>query len=186
MTVLNRKLCVAPMMDWTDRHCRVFHRLLAPGALLYTEMVTTGALLHGDRERHLAFNPQERPLALQLGGCDPADLAACASMAQDWGYDEVNLNVGCPSDRVQKGRFGACLMLEPALVRDGVAALAGRGPPAAAGAGADVGRPVGVRVPGEAPARQQQRLHAGQPDETTRRRRCRTSSPRCRRRGRRH
>ena len=123
MTVLNRKLCVAPMMDWTDRHCRVFHRLLAPGALLYTEMVTTGALLHGDRERHLAFNPQERPLALQLGGCDPADLAACASMAQDRGYDEVNLNVGCPSDRVQKGRFGACLMLEPALVRDGVAAM---------------------------------------------------------------
>jgi tRNA-dihydrouridine synthase A len=120
---IDRKLCVAPMLDWTDRHCRYFHRLLAPDALLYTEMVTTGALIHGDRERHLAFNPEEHPLALQLGGCDPADLAACAKLAQAAGYDEVNLNVGCPSDRVQKGRFGACLMMEPALVRDGVAAM---------------------------------------------------------------
>lgn len=111
------------MLDWTDRHCRFFHRLLAPDALLYTEMVTTGALIHGDRERHLVYNEEEHPVALQLGGSDPADLARCAEMAQEYGYDEVNLNVGCPSDRVQKGRFGACLMLEPELVRDGVAAM---------------------------------------------------------------
>ena len=111
------------MLDWTDRHCRYFHRLLAPDAVLYTEMVTTGALIHGDRERHLAFNPEEHPLALQLGGSEPADLARCAKMAEAAGYDEVNLNVGCPSDRVQKGKFGACLMLEPALVRDGIAAM---------------------------------------------------------------
>jgi len=123
MAGIDRKLCVAPMMDWTDRHCRYFHRLLAPDALLYTEMVTTGALIHGDVERHLAYNPEEHPLALQLGGCEPDELAACARVAQARGYDEVNLNVGCPSDRVQRGRFGACLMLEPALVRDGVAAM---------------------------------------------------------------
>ena len=123
MTVTDRKLCVAPMLDWTDRHCRYFHRLLAPDALLYTEMVTTGALIHGDRARHLAYNPEEHPLALQLGGSEPADLAACAKMAESAAYDEVNLNVGCPSDRVQKGRFGACLMREGALVRDCVAAM---------------------------------------------------------------
>jgi tRNA-dihydrouridine synthase A len=111
------------MMDWTDRHCRYFHRLLAPSALLYTEMVTTGALLHGDHERFLAYNPEEHPLALQLGGSDPGELAQCARMAAQWGYDEVNLNVGCPSDRVQKGRFGACLMKEPALVRECLAAM---------------------------------------------------------------
>jgi tRNA-dihydrouridine synthase A len=111
------------MMDWTDRHCRWFHRVLAPSARLYTEMVTTGAILHGDRGQLLGYSIEEHPLALQLGGSDPAELAACARVAQDWGYDEVNLNVGCPSDRVQKGRFGACLMLEPALVRDGVAAM---------------------------------------------------------------
>ena len=119
----DRRLCVAPMMDWTDRHCRYFHRVLAPSALLYTEMVTTGALIHGDRERHLAYNEEEHPLALQLGGSEPADLAACAKMAEEAGYDEVNLNVGCPSDRVQRGRFGACLMLEPKLVRDCIAAM---------------------------------------------------------------
>lgn len=120
---LDRKLCVAPMMDWTDRHCRYFHRLLAPSALLYTEMLTTGAVLHGNRERLLAFDAAEHPLALQLGGSEPADLARCAHIAQQRGYDEVNLNVGCPSDRVQRGRFGACLMLEPALVGDCVAAM---------------------------------------------------------------
>ena len=111
------------MMDWTDRHCRYFHRILAPSALLYTEMVTTGAVLHGDRDRLLVFSEQEHPLALQLGGSDPAELAECARIAQTGGFDEVNLNVGCPSDRVQRGRFGACLMLEPALVRDCVAAM---------------------------------------------------------------
>ncbi|RJF84344.1 tRNA dihydrouridine(20/20a) synthase DusA [Azospirillum cavernae] len=109
-------LSVAPMMDWTDRHCRSFHRLLSRNTLLYTEMVTTGAVLHGDRERLLGFDAAEHPVALQLGGSDPADLAACARIAEDWGYDEVNLNVGCPSDRVQSGRFGACLMAEPDLV----------------------------------------------------------------------
>jgi len=117
------RLCVAPMMDWTDRHCRYFHRLLAPSALLYTEMVTTGAILHGDREKLLGFNRQEHPLALQLGGSDPEDLAECVKIAAKRGYDEVNLNVGCPSDRVQRGRFGACLMLEPELVRDCVTAM---------------------------------------------------------------
>ncbi len=114
---------MAPMMDWTDRHCRSFHRLLAPSALLYTEMVTSGAVLHGDRDRLLGFNENERPLALQLGGSTPGDLARCARIAEERGYDEVNLNVGCPSDRVQKGRFGACLMLEPPLVRDCLAAM---------------------------------------------------------------
>ena len=119
----NRHLSVAPMMDWTDRHCRYFHRLLTASAVLYTEMVTTGAVLHGDCERLLAFHETEHPLALQLGGSDPAELAACARMAAARGYDEINLNVGCPSDRVQKGRFGACLMREPELVRDGVRAM---------------------------------------------------------------
>jgi len=116
-------LCVAPMMDWTDRHCRYFHRLLAPHARLYTEMVTTGAIVHGDRARHLDFDAAEHPLALQLGGHEPAELAQCARIGADWGYDEINLNVGCPSDRVQSGRFGACLMREPALVADCVAAM---------------------------------------------------------------
>jgi len=111
------------MMDWTDRHCRYFHRLLAPHARLYTEMVTTGAVLHGDRERLLGYNALEHPLALQLGGHEPGDLARCARIGADLGYDEINLNVGCPSDRVQSGRFGACLMREPALVADGVAAM---------------------------------------------------------------
>ncbi|NND56207.1 MAG: tRNA dihydrouridine(20/20a) synthase DusA [Xanthomonadales bacterium] len=120
---IDRRLNVAPMMDWTDRHCRYFHRLLAPSALLYTEMVTTGAILHGDLQRLIGFNPEEHPLALQLGGSEPSDLAESARIAQRYGYDEVNLNVGCPSDRVQRGRFGACLMLEPALVGDCLAAM---------------------------------------------------------------
>ena len=111
------------MMDWTDRHCRYFHRLLAPSALLYTEMVTTGAIIHGDTDRFLAYNPEEHPVALQLGGSEPADLAACARIAEQRGYDEINLNVGCPSDRVQRGSFGACLMLEPDLVRDCLSAM---------------------------------------------------------------
>lgn len=118
------RLSIAPMMDWTDTHCRFFHRLLTRKALLYTEMVTTGALLHGDVPRHLRFNVEEHPLALQLGGSEPADLAACARLAQQWGYDEVNLNCGCPSERVQRGAFGACLMAEPALVADCVKAMA--------------------------------------------------------------
>ncbi len=111
------------MMDWTDRHCRYFHRLLAPSALLYTEMVTTGAIIHGDADRYLTYNDEEHPLALQLGGSDPDDLAKCARLAEQHGYDEINLNVGCPSDRVQRGRFGACLMLEPELVRDCMSAM---------------------------------------------------------------
>jgi len=119
----SHKICVAPMLDWTDRHCRYFHRLLTRHALLYTEMVTTGALIHGDRARHLDFNAAELPLALQLGGSEPADLAQCARWAQEWGYSEVNLNCGCPSERVQRGAFGACLMREPALVADGVKAM---------------------------------------------------------------
>ena len=113
------------MMEWTDRHCRFFHRLLTRRALLYTEMITTGAVLHGDRARLLAFDRAEHPVALQLGGSDPRQLAQCARIAADLGYDEVNLNVGCPSDRVQEGRFGACLMAEPALVGDCVAAMTG-------------------------------------------------------------
>ena len=121
--IQDRRISVAPMMDWTDRHCRYFHRLLAPQALLYTEMVTSGAVLHGDRDHLLAFNPEEHPLALQLGGSDPEELARCTRIAQARGFDEVNLNVGCPSDRVQRGRFGACLMLEPLLVRDCIAAM---------------------------------------------------------------
>jgi tRNA-dihydrouridine synthase A len=111
------------MMEWTDRHCRFFHRLLTRRALIYTEMITTGAVLHGDRTRLMAFAPAEHPVALQLGGCDPQALARCARIAEDFGYDEVNLNVGCPSERVQEGRFGACLMAEPALVGDCVAAM---------------------------------------------------------------
>ncbi len=111
------------MMDWTDRHCRFFHRLITRRTRLYTEMVTTGALLHGDVPRHLDFDPSQHPLALQLGGSEPDALAACAKLAQRWGYDEVNLNCGCPSERVQRGAFGACLMAEATLVRDGVAAM---------------------------------------------------------------
>ena len=118
-----RTLSVAPMLDWTDRHCRYFHRLLAPNAMLYTEMVTTGAIIHGDADRHLAFNPEEHPLALQLGGSEPADLAHCARIAQERGYDEINLNLGCPSERVQRGSFGAGLMLEPDLVADCIGAM---------------------------------------------------------------
>jgi len=116
-------ISVAPMMDWTDRHCRYFHRLISPHVRLYTEMVTTGALLHGDAERFLRFDESEHPVALQLGGSDPADMAECSKMAQEYGYDEVNINVGCPSDRVQNGRFGACLMAEPDLVARCVAAM---------------------------------------------------------------
>ncbi|MBL8318785.1 MAG: tRNA dihydrouridine(20/20a) synthase DusA [Burkholderiaceae bacterium] len=119
------RLCVAPMMDWTDRHCRAFHRLITRRTRLYTEMVTTGALLHGDVSRHLDFDPSEHPLALQLGGSEPEELARCARLAERWGYDEVNLNCGCPSERVQRGAFGACLMAEPALVRDCVHAMRG-------------------------------------------------------------
>ena len=121
-------LSVAPMMDWTDRHCRVFHRLLAPHARLYTEMVHAQAVIHGDRERLLGFDPVEHPVALQLGGSDPAHLAEATRIGADWGYDEVNLNVGCPSDRVQAGRFGACLMKEPALVAECMAAMIAAAP----------------------------------------------------------
>src|SRR5215468_7796409 len=117
------RFCIAPMMEWTDRQCRFFHRLLTRRALLYTEMLTTGALLHGDRARLLRYDPAEHPLALQVGGADLRALAACARVAADLGYDEINLNVGCPSDRVQEGRFGACLMAEPALVGECVAAM---------------------------------------------------------------
>jgi tRNA-dihydrouridine synthase A len=117
------RLSVAPMMDWTDRHCRYFHRLITRDTLLYTEMVTTGALLHGNQPRHLDFSDEEHPVALQLGGSEPDALAACAKLAQQWGYDEVNLNCGCPSERVQRGAFGACLMHEAELVRDSVAAM---------------------------------------------------------------
>jgi tRNA-dihydrouridine synthase A len=117
------RFSVAPMMEWTDRHCRFFHRLLTRRARLYTEMLTSAAVIHGDRARLLGFSPEERPLALQLGGADPRELAEAARIAADFGYDEINLNVGCPSDRVQNGRFGACLMREPDLVGDCVAAL---------------------------------------------------------------
>lgn len=123
MKELNRKFTVAPMLDWTDRHCRYFHRLLTKYAILYTEMVTTGALLNGDIDRHLRFDVAEHPVALQLGGSDPHDLATCARMAADYGYDEVNINVGCPSERVQKGAFGACLMAEPELIGECVNAM---------------------------------------------------------------
>src|SRR6201996_438956 len=117
------RFSVAPMMDWTDRYCRVFHRLMTRRALLYTEMVTTGAVIHGDRGRLLGFEAREHPVALQIGGSDPDDLATAARIGEDFGYDEINLNVGCPSDRVKDGRFGACLMAEPALVAEGVAAM---------------------------------------------------------------
>ena len=117
------RFSVAPMMEWTDRHCRFFHRLLTRRALLYTEMITTGAVLRGDRARLLGFDPAEHPVALQLGGAEPRELAQCARIAEDFGFDEVNLNVGCPSDRVQEGRFGACLMAEPQLVGECVAAM---------------------------------------------------------------
>jgi tRNA-dihydrouridine synthase A len=116
INISSYRFSVAPMMDWTDRHCRVFHRLMTRRARLYTEMLTTGAILHGDRRRLLGFDASEHPVALQLGGSDPRDLAAAAKIGEDFGYDEINLNVGCPSDRVKDGRFGACLMAEPALV----------------------------------------------------------------------
>ncbi|MEP6390568.1 MAG: tRNA dihydrouridine(20/20a) synthase DusA [Halioglobus sp.] len=120
---MDRRFTIAPMMDWSDRHCRYFWRLLTGKALLYTEMVTTGALIHGDRERFLEFNAEEHPVALQLGGSDANELAQCARWAQEWGYDEVNLNCGCPSDRVQSGMFGACLMAQPELVAEGINAM---------------------------------------------------------------
>ncbi|WP_262836731.1 tRNA dihydrouridine(20/20a) synthase DusA [Undibacterium sp. Jales W-56] len=123
MSYKSRRISVAPMMDWTDRHCRQFHRQITRHSWLYTEMVTTGALLHGDVPRHLQFNEEEHPLALQLGGSEPADLAQSARLGQQWGYDEINLNCGCPSERVQKGAFGACLMSEPTLVADCVKAM---------------------------------------------------------------
>jgi len=119
----SRRLSVAPMMDWTDRHCRVFHRQITRHTWLYTEMVNTGALVYGDAERHLRFDDIEHPIALQLGGSDPLDLAKSAKLGEQWGYDEVNLNCGCPSERVQKGSFGACLMNEPQLVADCVKAM---------------------------------------------------------------
>jgi tRNA-dihydrouridine synthase A len=115
---LNRRFCVAPMMDWTDRHCRYFHRLISRHAVLYTEMVTTGALLHAQPERFLRFSQAEHPVALQLGGSVPSELTTCTRMAEEWGYDEVNLNVGCPSDRVQNNMIGACLMAHPELVAE--------------------------------------------------------------------
>lgn len=117
------RFCIAPMMEWTDRHCRYFHRLLTRRALLYTEMITADAVLHGDRQRLLAFSEAEQPVALQLGGCDPEKLARAAAIGAEFGYREINLNVGCPSDRVQEGRFGACLMLEPELVAACVARM---------------------------------------------------------------
>ena len=117
------RFCVAPMMDWTDRHCRYFHRRLSKHARLYTEMITAPALEHGDVPRHLDFDPEEAPVALQLGGSDPAGLAHAARLGERWGYDEVNLNCGCPSERVQTGSFGACLMAEPALVAECVRAM---------------------------------------------------------------
>ena len=123
MTLSPRRFSVAPMMEWTDRHCRYFLRLLSKHTLLYTEMITTGALLKGDAPRFLRFDPFEHPVAIQLGGSEPTEMARAARMAEDAGYDEVNMNVGCPSDRVQSGRFGACLMAEPQLVADCVAAM---------------------------------------------------------------
>lgn len=123
MSRIDRTLSVAPMMDWTDRHCRYLHRLLSKHALLYTEMVTAPAVIHGDQQRLLGFDATEHPVALQLGGSDPAQLEAATKVGCDFGYDEVNLNVGCPSDRVQSGKFGACLMREPELVADCVQAM---------------------------------------------------------------
>jgi len=120
---IDHTFAVAPMMDWTDRHFRYLMRLISRRAVLYTEMATTGAIIHGPRKRLLAFDPVEHPVVLQLGGSEPDELAQCARIGADWGYDEINLNIGCPSDRVQRGRFGACLMAEPELVRDCVAAM---------------------------------------------------------------
>ena len=127
-SAIDRRLSIAPMLDWTDRYCRYFLRQISRHVVLYTEMVTTGALLHRDPARFLDHHPDEHPLALQLGGSEPDDLARCARLAEQWGYDEVNLNVGCPSDRVQSGRFGACLMAEPKLVADCVAAMSAASP----------------------------------------------------------
>ena len=121
--MLQTRFSIAPMMDWTDRHCRFFHRLMTRRARLYTEMLTTGAIIHGDRARLLGFDVSEHPVALQLGGSSPDDLATAARIGEEFGYDEINLNVGCPSDRVKDGRFGACLMAEPGLVARGVAAM---------------------------------------------------------------
>src|ERR1700753_1966070 len=137
MTENNNRFSVAPMMDWTDRHCRMFHRLMTRRGRLYTEMLTTGAILHGDRQRLLAFDASEHPVALQLGGSEPTALAQAARIAEDFGYDEINLNVGCPSDRVQSGRFGACLMKEPALVAECMSAI---------GAAVDVPATVKCRI----------------------------------------
>jgi tRNA-dihydrouridine synthase A len=123
MTGINRRFCIAPMMDWTDRHCRYLLRLIFTQGLLYTEMVTAAAVKHGNRDRLLSFNEFERPLALQLGGADPSDMAFAAEQGQAYGYDEININAGCPSDRVQSGRFGACLMMAPATVAAAVAAM---------------------------------------------------------------
>lgn len=124
MNDFSRRFTLAPMMDWSDRHCRYLWRLISKHSVLYTEMVTTGALLYGNQhERHLGFSEQEHPIALQLGGCSPVDLAACSKLAEDWGYDEVNLNCGCPSDRVQEGKIGAILMAEPVLVADCIKAM---------------------------------------------------------------
>jgi tRNA-dihydrouridine synthase A len=123
MATLDHRLCTAPMMDWSDRHCRYFFRQLSSHAVVYTEMVTTGALIHGDVERHLHFDAAEHPVALQLGGSDPVELAHCAQLGEQYGYDEINLNCGCPSERVQRGAFGACLMAEPQLVADCIRAM---------------------------------------------------------------
>ncbi len=123
LSKINRRFCVAPMLDWTDHHERRFLRILSKHTMLYTEMVTTGALIHGDAKRYLKFNKEEHPVALQLGGSDPKAMAECAKMAEDEGYDEVNINVGCPSDRVQNGAFGACLMAEPELVAENVVVM---------------------------------------------------------------
>jgi tRNA-dihydrouridine synthase A len=123
---LRHRVCVAPMMDVTDRHCRYFLRQVSSSAVLYTEMITTGALIHGDVDRHLAFSKEEHPVAVQLGGCDPQELSTCSRIAEQYGYDEINLNIGCPSERVQRGAFGACLMAEPELVAECVAAMRAR------------------------------------------------------------
>ncbi len=122
-TLPPRRVSVAPMLDWTDRHCRYFHRQITRHTWLYTEMVTTGSVIHGDKQRFLNFSDEEHPVALQLGGSETDELAACAKLGEQWGYDEINLNCGCPSERVQRGAFGACLMVEPTLVADGVKAM---------------------------------------------------------------
>ena len=124
--LFSTRIAIAPMMDWTDRHCRFFHRRFTRHARLFTEMIVADAVIHGDRERLLGFSPEEHPVAIQLGGSDPARLAQAAAIAEDLGYAEINLNVGCPSDRVQSGTFGACLMRTPALVGDLVAAMRAR------------------------------------------------------------